>query len=110
MTTLYQNIWYPTHEKLANRRDIKGENAASIKNVINKSINLSKRLDNQVVWLLQYPSYPTANDLELRQMLRQELSTQNINFIVAKIVEMNRNPSQFAAIRCNSLQSVMCCL
>ena len=91
----YDNIWYPTIEKFEKRIDIQGENAASIKNILKKSIDLSKRLDNKVVWLLQYPSYPTANDLEIRQMLRNELSRQNINFIDTYSILHNNQSNKY---------------
>lgn len=80
----FKNLLENYHEsklKLTSNISRNGKNPASIKEIINWSINRANSLDVNAIWLLQYPAKIDDNVLIERDLLKSVLQENNVTYI-----------------------------
>ena len=79
--SLAYKVWNNSYSKFTPNSNKFGNNHASIEEIINWTVNESKKLDSSVIWLLQYTSRPNRRNLREREILISTLKEKKINFI-----------------------------
>ena len=74
-------LWHKSYSKFTPLSNIWGKNHASIEEIMRWSINASKSLDSEVVWLLQYTMRPTRQHIKERKNLINLLQDEGIRYI-----------------------------
>ena len=78
---LTRNAYYKFHSLYVNRLTRENESPPSINEIYKWSVENSKKIHPNVIWLLQYDSEISENDLMERKYIRDLLTMQNIKFI-----------------------------